>query len=206
MQSSRIHMTKSLRRGRRGQQKGLRSKNDVSPLSQSSSSCFSHPRRILYARASHSRWAMNNIVESDVRSRIMSRIRGANTRPEMLVRRALHRRGLRYRLHRRDLPGRPDMVFAGSRAVLFIHGCFWHRHLGCAKATTPVNNAEFWHDKFNANVARDRRQIEALIEAGWRVRVVWECEIGRTPDPLLIDELEAFIRVGAAQGRRRPRP
>ena len=145
---------------------------------------------------------MNDIVAPEVRSRIMSRIRGANTRPEMLIRRALHRRGLRYRLHCRDLPGRPDMVFAGFRTVLFIHGCFWHRHPGCAKATTPVNNAEFWRDKFEANVTRDRRQIDELIEAGWRVRVVWECEIGRMPDPLLIDELEVYIREGAARDCR----
>jgi DNA mismatch endonuclease (patch repair protein) len=140
---------------------------------------------------------MNDIVEPEVRSRMMSRIRGANTRPEMLIRSALHRRGLRYRLHRRDLPGRPDLVFPASSAVLFIHGCFWHRHPGCAKATTPMNNGEFWRSKFEANVARDRRQIAELHKTGWRVRVIWECEIGTMPSTELLEDLETFVRSGA---------
>lgn len=110
------------------------------------------------------------------RSENMRRIRGRDTRPEMAVRRALHARGLRFRLHRRDLPGRPDIVLPGRRLVVFVHGCFWHRHEGCRGATTPSTRPEFWQAKFDANVARDAMVVAALVGAGWRVETVWECE------------------------------
>jgi DNA mismatch endonuclease (patch repair protein) len=110
------------------------------------------------------------------RSALMARVSSRDTRPEMAVRRAAHALGLRYRLHRRDLPGTPDLVFARFRTVVFIHGCFWHRHAGCRRATTPKTRRDFWQTKFDANVERDRRTVAALESAGWAVVVIWECE------------------------------
>jgi DNA mismatch endonuclease, patch repair protein len=110
------------------------------------------------------------------RSALMSRVRGKNTTPELSVRRAAHRLGYRFRIHRRDLPGTPDLVFPGQRLALFVHGCFWHRHGGCRRCTTPKTRADFWQSKFGANIARDRRSAEALKAAGWRVETIWECE------------------------------
>jgi DNA mismatch endonuclease, patch repair protein len=107
----------------------------------------------------------------------MSGIRGLHTKPELVVRSYLHRRGLRYSLHRGDLPGKPDIVFARFRAVIFVHGCFWHRHLGCSLAYTPKSNVKFWSEKLNNNVVRDRRQVRALRQSGWRVFIVWECQL-----------------------------
>lgn len=106
----------------------------------------------------------------------MSQIGSKDTQPELIVRRLLTEMGLRYRLHRRDLPGKPDIVFGPRRLVLFVHGCFWHRHRGCRMASTPSANAAFWQTKFDANMARDRRNTAALKRAGWRVAVIWECE------------------------------
>lgn len=121
----------------------------------------------------------------------MSRIGGRNTRPEILLRTALRERGIGYRLHSRDLPGRPDVVMRGARLVVFVHGCFWHRHAGCPRSTTPKTRTEFWEAKFRANVTRDRRQTDALIGAGWRVGVVWECEIMSKDDlALAVDAIE----------------
>lgn len=107
----------------------------------------------------------------------MSGIGGKNTLPERKLRSALHAKGLRFRLHRSNLPGRPDIVLPGHRAVLMVHGCFWHRHTGCRYATTPATRAEFWSAKFAENMTRDRRNLTDLRAAGWRVKVVWECEI-----------------------------
>lgn len=112
----------------------------------------------------------------------MGRIRGVDTGPEMAVRRAAHRLGYRFRLHRRSLPGRPDLVFPSRRAAIFVHGCFWHRHEGCRKASMPKTRVEFWQAKFARNVERDAEVQERLRAAGWRVLVVWECEIGRSGD------------------------
>lgn len=106
----------------------------------------------------------------------MARIRRGDTQPEMAVRRCAHAIGLRYRLHRRDLPGTPDMVFTRYRTVIFVHGCFWHRHEGCRKATMPKTRVGFWQEKFNANVKRDLRNIAMLEAAGWSVIVIWECQ------------------------------
>lgn len=110
----------------------------------------------------------------------MRAVRRANTTPEILVRKAAHSLGLRFRLHRRDLPGTPDLVFPKLRTVVFVHGCFWHRHAKCARATTPKTRAAFWLDKFDANVARDKRTTAKLRALGWRVIVIWECETGDT--------------------------
>ena len=112
----------------------------------------------------------------------MRNVRGKNTTPEMRVRSALYRAGYRFRLHRKDLPGRPDIVLPRLRAAIFVHGCFWHRHPGCRAASSPSTRAVFWQEKFARNVERDRRTIEALEADGWRVHVVWECETkGREP-------------------------
>jgi DNA mismatch endonuclease (patch repair protein) len=110
-----------------------------------------------------------------IRSRIMRAVPQRHSKPEVIVRSVLHRMGYRFRLHRRDLPGTPDIVLSRHRAVVFVHGCFWHRH-GCGKTTTPKTRREFWENKFATNVERDRKAIDALKADGWRVIVVWECE------------------------------
>ena len=111
------------------------------------------------------------------RSARMASIRGKDTKPELLLRRALHALGLRYRLHGKGLPGKPDLVFSRHRAVVFVHGCFWHRHAGCKVASTPKSNTEFWQTKFDRNVERDAGHVANLEAQGWRVFVAWECEL-----------------------------
>lgn len=110
----------------------------------------------------------------------MSGIRGKNTWPERALRSALFAAKFRYRLHVRGLPGIPDLVFPKYRAVIFVHGCFWHRHAGCRYTTTPKANGDFWKQKFEGNVSRDARHAEMLLELGWRVAVVWECSLKRS--------------------------
>ena len=119
---------------------------------------------------------MTDIVDSGRRSEMMSRIKGRDTVPEIVVRRIAHGLGFRFRLYRKDLPGRPDIVFPRSRAVVFVHCCFWHRHDGCRYAYEPKSRVRFWTDKFSQNVARDQRNEAALRTLGWRVLVIWECE------------------------------
>jgi DNA mismatch endonuclease (patch repair protein) len=111
-----------------------------------------------------------------VRSRIMSSVKQKNTGPETIVRQTLHALGFRFRLHKRGLPGTPDIVLSKYKTVIFIHGCFWHRHSGCAKATMPKTRVDFWQEKFYRNVERDRRNQLDLLATGWNVIVVWECE------------------------------
>jgi DNA mismatch endonuclease (patch repair protein) len=115
-------------------------------------------------------------VDSKRRSEIMSRIGPRDTTPELAVRRVAHQLGYRFRLHRKNLPGRPDLVFPRFKVIVFVHGCFWHRHLGCANCSTPKTRPEFWTAKFAATVARDRRNEEALATLGWKVLNIWECE------------------------------
>jgi len=124
---------------------------------------------------------VTDIVDQQTRSRMMSGIRGKNTKPELALRRALHARGFRFRLHSGKVHGRPDLVLPKHRAVVFVHGCFWHRHKGCRYATVPATRPEFWRAKFDANVARDRTVRTTLLEGGWRVATVWECAL-RKPD------------------------
>lgn len=116
-----------------------------------------------------------DIVTSEHRSKIMSMIKGKNTKPEMLVRSVCHEMGFRYRLHRKDLPGTPDLVFPKLRLCIFVHGCFWHRHPGCKYAYTPKSRLEFWLPKLERNVERDVAAQKALQALGWRVAIVWEC-------------------------------
>jgi DNA mismatch endonuclease (patch repair protein) len=118
-----------------------------------------------------------DILDAKARSDLMSKIRSKNTKPEKAVRSYLHRRGLRYRLHDRNLPGVPDLAFSRKRVVVFVHGCFWHGHEGCKKATIPQTRPDFWREKINGNRARDNRNMTALEKQGWRVIVVWECEL-----------------------------
>ena len=124
---------------------------------------------------------MVDIVDKQTRSRMMAGIRGKDTRPEMVLRRALHARGFRYRLHGKGIPGRPDLVLPKHRAVIFVHGCFWHRHYGCRFATTPTTRPEFWAEKLAANVRRDRAVRDELAAAGRRVATIWECAL-RKPE------------------------
>lgn len=120
---------------------------------------------------------MTDIVDQQTRSRMMSGIRGKNTKPELALRRALHARGFRFRLHSGKVHGRPDLVLPKYRAVVFVHGCFWHRHEGCRYATIPATRPEFWRAKFDANTARDSAIRTRLLEDGWRVATVWECAL-----------------------------
>lgn len=136
---------------------------------------------------------MVDIVNETVRSRMMASIRGQNTRPEMTVRRFLHGKGFRYRLHVRSLPGSPDLVLPKYKLVIFVHGCFWHRHAGCRYATVPDQNCEKWQHKFEQNVARDQRNIDHLLESGWRVIVVWECGLRTAESRTHLDSLLELI-------------
>ena len=123
-----------------------------------------------------------NTVDA-ARSAQMALVRGRDTKPEMCVRKALHALGLRYRLHVRSLPGTPDLVFPSRGVALFVHGCFWHRHPGCAAARLPKSRLEFWEQKLAGNVERDKRNRAALEAAGWKVIEIWECET-RKPEVL----------------------
>ena len=128
----------------------------------------------------------------------MSRIRSTNTKPEVALRRALHRLGFRFRLHGSHLPGKPDIVLTKYRTVIFVHGCFWHRHEGCKIATTPKSNTEFWIEKFSRNVIRDAATLDHLEALGWRVIVAWECGLGSiTMAAAKAAEIEKQIRNGA---------
>lgn len=120
---------------------------------------------------------MADVHNKETRSFNMSRIKGKDTKPEMLVRKYLHAHGLRYRLHSAGLPGKPDVVLPKYKTVVFVHGCFWHRHEGCRYFVVPKTRTEFWMNKIGRNVANDEKQHEALTVAGWRVLTIWECEL-----------------------------
>jgi DNA mismatch endonuclease (patch repair protein) len=123
----------------------------------------------------------------------MRRVKGRHTSPELVVRKALHAHGFRYRLHDKLLPGTPDLVFPRLRAVILVHGCFWHRHPGCRAASTPKTRTDFWEAKFKRNVERDHRDVEALERLGWRVLIIWECDTnGRAGD--FLPATLAFLR------------
>lgn len=120
---------------------------------------------------------MVDFLTKEERSARMARIRPSNTQPERRLRSELHRLGLRFRLNNRLLPGKPDLVLPKYKAVVFVHGCFWHRHAGCSIATTPKSNTDFWLAKFARNVARDKRVVGELSAIGWNVVIAWECEL-----------------------------
>jgi DNA mismatch endonuclease (patch repair protein) len=137
-----------------------------------------------------------DILTTEQRSERMRRVRQKGTKPELVVRQSLHAMGFRYRLHRRDLPGRPDIVLPSRRVAIFVHGCFWHRHPGCVRTTTPKTNAQYWLPKFAENEARDARVNAALGASGWRVRLVWECETAQ-PERLANSLREFLICSGS---------
>lgn len=137
---------------------------------------------------------MVDVVDKQTRSRMMAGIRGKHTKPEIRLRKALHAMGFRFRLHDKRLPGRPDIVLPKWKVAIEVHGCFWHRHEGCRYARTPATRQEFWAEKFDTNVARDRRNFEKLQEAGWRTVVVWECWLREQDIRPLTQDLSEWIR------------
>jgi len=138
---------------------------------------------------------MPDTISAERRSWNMSRIRGKDTKPELQFRSLLHKAGFRFRLHVKDLPGKPDIVLPKYKSVAFVHGCYWHRHKGCSLATTPKTRQDFWQKKFNDNVTGDRKVRAQLEQQGWRVFVAWECELKRNPQGLL-NCFENFIKAG----------
>lgn len=133
---------------------------------------------------------MPDILSPAKRSWLMSRIRGKNTKPELAVRRTLHALGARFRLHRKDLPGNPDIVLPRHRLCVFVHGCFWHLHTDCDAGRLPKSRRAWWRKKLEGNKARDKRSTTALRRLGWRVIVVWECQIG----PRLVPRLSKALQ------------
>jgi DNA mismatch endonuclease (patch repair protein) len=134
---------------------------------------------------------MVDVVSPIDRSRMMAGIKGKNSQPELLVRRLLFASGYRFRLHRRDLPGTPDIVMPGRKIAIFVHGCFWHMHQGCRYSKLPATRPEFWKTKLESNVERDRRAAEKLHAVGWRVLCVWECS---THDAATAGSLQRALR------------
>jgi DNA mismatch endonuclease (patch repair protein) len=139
-------------------------------------------------------------VDQKTRSRMMAGIRGKNTKPEISVRRYLHAHGFRFRLHVGNLPGRPDIVLPKYKLCIFVHGCFWHQHQDCRFATIPKTRQDFWLAKFAANRTRDERVRRNLIEAGWRVLVIWECML-KSHDATPLDWLPGYITQDVERGR-----
>lgn len=133
-------------------------------------------------------------LTAERRSWLMSRVKPKDTIPEIKVRKAAHSLGYRFRLHRADLPGRPDIVFPRLRLAIFVHGCFWHRHADCKKASMPKSKVEFWRDKFERNVARDAANVAELERLGWRVEVIWECETKNAES--LYGRISAIVQQG----------
>ncbi len=139
---------------------------------------------------------MVDVVDSATRSRMMSGIRGKDTKPELLIRKGLHARGFRYRLHEARLAGKPDVVLSRYRAVVLIHGCFWHRH-GCSMFRWPASNGKFWRKKLNRNAVTDQKNVDALLTDNWRVQIVWECALrgnNRLPANSVIDQVSRWIK------------
>lgn len=132
-----------------------------------------------------------DVFDAEKRSAVMRAVKSKDTAPEMKVRRLLHRAGYRFRLHRADLPGKPDIVFPGRRAAIFVHGCFWHQHPGCRHADRPSSNSPYWNKKLGRNVERDSAHVTALREQGWKVLTLWECEV-RSLD--VLSKLERFLK------------
>lgn len=138
---------------------------------------------------------MADVLTKEQRQLNMRNIKGKDTKPEILLRCALHARGLRYRLHCRELPGSPDLVFPKYRAVVFVHGCFWHRH-GCKYTSTPSTRRDFWEQKFLQNVKRDEKAVKELEQMGWRVFIVWECQIKKAHGNLnhICDQVIIYLK------------
>jgi DNA mismatch endonuclease, patch repair protein len=134
-----------------------------------------------------------DIVDPATRSRMMSGIRARNTRPEMRLRRELHALGFRFRLHAKDLPGKPDLLLKKHNVAIFVHGCFWHRHPDCRLASAPASNSGFWAEKFARNAERDMQATAALRNKGWRVAVVWECGLRRKDIAIVMEQVKQWL-------------
>ena len=131
-----------------------------------------------------------DIFSQEKRSQVMSHVRNRDTRPEKIIRSILHKSGFRFRIQRKDLPGKPDIVLPKYKTIIFVHGCFWHQNEGCKKALPPKSNVSFWLEKFRKNKERDRKVIRTLQESGWKVIVVWQCEIPKIKNnPEIIKKL-----------------
>ena len=138
---------------------------------------------------------MVDTIDKETRSRMMAAIRGKNTKPEMVLRKALHARGFRYRLHGKGIFGKPDLVFRKFKAVVFVHGCFWHRHSGCRYSHIPSSNRDFWQNKLNRNVARDQAVVHKLLETEWRIATVWECSLKTQNDvDISVEKLTEWLK------------
>jgi DNA mismatch endonuclease (patch repair protein) len=142
---------------------------------------------------------VTDIVDKNTRSRMMAGIKGKDTKPELALRRALHVRGFRFRLHSKQIDGRPDIVLSKHNAVVFVHGCFWHQHAGCRYATTPSTRAEYWREKFQSNLIRDNAVQQRLLQRGWRVAIVWECALHGSRSDIATDMLTAWLVSGGMQ-------
>ena len=138
---------------------------------------------------------MVDIVDKETRSRMMAAIRGNNTKPEMALRKALHARGFRYRLHGKGINGKPDLVLRKFNIVIFVHGCFWHQHSGCRYSSIPSSNRDFWLNKLNSNVAREQAVVKELLESGWRIATVWECSLKTQNDvDISVEKLAEWLK------------
>jgi len=135
---------------------------------------------------------MADVFQTDKRREIMQHVKTRNTAPEVKLRSLLHRRGFRFRVNRHDLPGKPDIVLPKYKTVIFVHGCFWHGH-DCNRGRRPQTNVDFWNKKIDANITRDRNEANQLMELGWRVCVVWECEIKKKNEDNLIAKIESVL-------------
>ena len=139
------------------------------------------------------RYIMADSLSKDKRSWNMSRIKGKDTKPELIVRSLLHKMGYRFRLHKKDLPGKPDIVLPKYKTVIFVHGCYWHRHKGCKYTYNPKTRVDFWQKKFKNNILRDKKNKIDLKKAGWKVFIIWECE---TSDPAtMMSKIQKFMPV-----------
>jgi DNA mismatch endonuclease, patch repair protein len=136
---------------------------------------------------------MADVHDKETRSYNMSKIKGKDTKPEIVVRKFLHANGFRYRLHVKNLPGKPDIVLPKYRAVIFVHGCFWHGHEGCKKAELPRTKTEWWKNKIDGNVENDKKAFKSLIEQGWKVAEVWGCTLGSATKEQALNKLQAFL-------------
>jgi DNA mismatch endonuclease (patch repair protein) len=140
-------------------------------------------------------------VSKEIRSRMMAANRRRDTKPEMIVRRSLHADGFRYRLDVRGLPGRPDIVLRRYGAAIFVHGCFWHRHRGCAQASVPKSNREFWGEKFKKNIERDQRAVRDLSALEWRVGIIWECALSKERSAGTMKKVTSWLRSEAQDNK-----
>lgn len=137
---------------------------------------------------------MADVHSKETRSYNMSRIKGKNTKPELIVRSFLHQNGYRYRLHSKDLPGKPDIVLKKYKTVVFVHGCFWHGHMGCKYFVVPKTRTQWWLDKINRNKAKDAESYEALIDQNWKIITIWECELKKGKIETTLDNLLNELR------------